>query len=269
MTRYVVDPPRHDIYSPGTMTRGLAPNAVQLETLHKFGAATVTASVCDVATIHGAGYLIYPWPTTPFTLEVLSTSADDTAAGTGAREITSSCLAPDGTEVEVVIPTDGTSASAEASPTSIIRHNRSWVSAAGAYAGTTTGNAGTITIRTAGAGQTHAEITTDSGVALGQTQITRFSVPSNKAAQVLEYTVQVDSTKSVDVWFLQRRSFLTTSAPFTSTRLIKKLVGVAGSISVPFKTPLDIPPETDLWWAAKVANGTARIVVDWEALLVG
>jgi hypothetical protein len=56
----------------------------------KYGRLTMptTAVEYDLWTGAASGFASYPWPTAPVTLEIASTSANDTLEGTGARKVT-------------------------------------------------------------------------------------------------------------------------------------------------------------------------------------
>lgn len=95
---------------------------------------------------------VYPWPTSAVSLEVLSSSANDTSAGTGARTITIAGLDINYAPVVQVVTLNGTSV--VSIPTSLFRLNSSSV----ASVGTGGTNAGDITIRRSGGGITQALI---------------------------------------------------------------------------------------------------------------
>ncbi len=244
-------------------TSGYANLPVAGEILHKFGGtAAIGTAVSDVWTTGG----VYAWPTASFLVEVVSASANDAAAGTGARSIIVEGLDASGLEASEEIATNGTTAVAGTQVFS--RVNRAYVVDAGTY-GTTTagGNAGTITIRTVSAGQTHAQILVTSSAAMGQTQVARYSVPTNRVCMIFGWTIHVDSTKSVDINFMHRRSFLTVAAPFTSPRLMYRAVGVSGALAVRTRNPLEVPGGSDIWWTGIVSASTASVTIDWEALI--
>lgn len=95
---------------------------------------------------------VYPWPTGLVSLEVLSSSASDTSAGTGARTITLNCLDSSYVAFTQVITLNGTSV--VSIPTQVFRLNSVVV----ASVGSNTTNVGDITVRRTGGGITQALI---------------------------------------------------------------------------------------------------------------
>lgn len=100
----------------------------------------------------------YPWMTGATSLEVVSSDAADTAAGTGARTMTISGLDTAWIEQSDVITLNGTTAVAV--PKQYFRINSMVVSTAGS--GET--NAGTITVRDSGGGTTRGIIPLGGGI---------------------------------------------------------------------------------------------------------
>ena len=91
---------------------------------------------------------VYPWLTAASALEIVSSSAADAAAGTGAQSVTISGLDASYAEVVQTVAVNG--ATPVAIPLPLLRINAAVVASAGS--GQT--NAGEITIRNAGAGAT-------------------------------------------------------------------------------------------------------------------
>jgi hypothetical protein len=100
----------------------------------------------------------YPFPTSATTLEVLSSSADDAAAGTGMRTMQVIGLDANYAEQSEIVTLDGTTPVALAN--SYLRLNRAQVVSAGS--GRT--NAGNVTIRETGAGQTRGAMRAGYGI---------------------------------------------------------------------------------------------------------
>lgn len=170
--------------------------------IHKFGRNTdVGATEEDVWTVGG----VYTWLQAPVNLEAISTSANDTIAGTGARIITVEGLDENWNAISEDIEMNGVSATL---PTinGFIRINRVFVKEVGTYAGTIVGgNAGNIVLRTESGGATHAEILLEATVPQGQSQVSRFSVPKGHTAFVWAVYLWVDSGKSATLSFLEKR----------------------------------------------------------------
>lgn len=111
----------------------------------------------------------YPWMTGATSLEVLSSSANDTSAGTGARTIAITFLNASYVQSTQTITLNGTTP--VAIPSTHFRINDAVVATAGS--GQT--NAGTITIRDAGAGTTRAIIP----LGYGRVRQSQYTVPAN------------------------------------------------------------------------------------------
>lgn len=209
----------------------------------------------------------YQWPTTPQTLEVISTSANDTAAGTGARSVRIIGLDQDWNEIEETVATNGTSASA-ATVNQFIRVNRAYVQDAGQYASTSAGsNHGKVTIRQSGAGSILGVIDVD-GVSKGQTEQTMFSVPAGKTALIGQVSITVEANKTAEVNLFIREGADIVTAPFSSKKIINEYHGVTGSIEHVYGYFLTIPEKSDMWTSSKTSSGTSKIVVSYSILVV-
>jgi hypothetical protein len=238
--------------------------------VHKFGSNTAIGTDIEDIWITGG---IYTWLTAATTIEAISGSADDDAAGDGCRTITVQGLDADFAAVEEDITMAGTIATS-ATTAEFIRINRAFVKTAGAYASTSAGgNAGTITIRTSSGGATHCviahntDLTTNFG--LGQTQISRYTVPAGKTAYIESYQLSVETTKVVTFWLWQRQDTDTVTAPFSSRRLVKQFDGVIDNLVSSLRAPIGpFPAKTDLWWSGAASIGTARASVDFEIVQV-
>lgn len=100
----------------------------------------------------------YPFPTSATTLEVLSDSANDTAAGTGMRTMQVIGLDADYVEQTETVTMNGTNVVALAN--SYLRLNRAQVTSAGSGRV----NAGNVTIRETGGGQTRGAMRAGYGI---------------------------------------------------------------------------------------------------------
>lgn len=118
---------------------------------------------------------VYPWMTAATSLEIVSSSANDTAAGTGARSVTVSGLDFSGNPVTTVVTLNGTTAVALS--VQLYRVNLASVRTAG----TGKTNEGILTIRNAGAGTTRAVIPAGYGI----TRQSAYTVPAGYSLQIL------------------------------------------------------------------------------------
>lgn len=231
--------------------------------VHKFGAGSVSTSLLPVAQS-----AVYQTPTTAQALEFVSTSANDTAAGTGAREITVIGLDSNWNEVSQTVTTNGTTPVSLG--TNLIRLHRWYVSSSGTYATASAGShAGTLTIRAAGAGATWSTIPI-TPLPLGQSQIGAYTVPIGYKGYLLGKVVVTDTSKVADVYFFKRENANDVTAPYSGTlRITEREIGVQGSFEHHFACPKTaFTGPCDIGFMAKVSAGTADVSVEFEVLLV-
>lgn len=235
--------------------------------VHKFGrndsVGTTMVPVCE------GGIYQTPQIGSTVTLAAISTSANDTAAGSGAREITLEYLDSTGAVQTGTIAMNGTTETT-ATIAGVWRLYRFYVSASGSYASSSTpSQVGTITIRVAGAGATWGVLgLADTGFGSGQSLVASYTVPLGKTAYLLTSETSVDTGKSVDVMFFARRNATETAAPYSAMRLQNLYSGVTDSISFEHKTAEAYPALTDIGFMAKTSTGTADVSCEFELLLV-
>lgn len=133
---------------------------------------------------------LYPWMTGATSLEVVSSSAADAAAGTGARTIVIQGLNTEYEEVSQVITLNGITP--VAIPTQLFRIN----GAAVVTAGTGQVNAGDITIRNAGAGATRAVIPTG----FGTLRQCVYTVPAGYQLVITSVLAVINRVDTSDRW---------------------------------------------------------------------
>lgn len=194
-------------------------------------------------------------------------NANDTAAGSGAREITLQGLDETGAYVEETLATAGASASSPTT-TTFLRLFRLFVSASGTYAtATTSSHAADIVVEDAAGTQDWATIRFD-GLGLGQSLIGSYTVPLGYTAYVTAANVFTDSTKTTDLVFFKRDNILATSPPYDPMRaqLDVRVQGAGRSIN--FEAPLGpFGPLTDIGFLGRVGTGSAETSVDFEIWL--
>lgn len=194
--------------------------------------------------------------------------ANDTAAGTGAREVTLYGCDATGADIEESLVTAGASASASTT-LSFLRLTRIIVTASGTYASATAGSHSADVVIENTAGTADWGTLPVESFAFSQSQIGAYTVPLGKTGYVLGMQIDVDSNKTVDALFFQRQNILETAAPYTAMRAIQEFAGVTGSLSTKFKVPLGpFPANTDMGFMAKVASGTASVSVDFAIVLI-
>lgn len=231
--------------------------------VHKFGSSSVSTSLQPVC---NGGF--YRTPTSTVTLAVISSSANDTAAGSGAREVTLQYLDSSFNLQTGTIATNGTTESTE-TIAGVLRLVRAWVSDSGTYATQSAASqAGTITIRVESAGDTWATIPeVDTGFGAGQSLIGAYTIPAGKTGYILTSTLSTDSTKSVDFYFFKRENANDVTAGYPAMRIQNVYIGVSGIFETTHSTYESYPEYTDLGFLAKAASAS-DVAVEFELLLV-
>lgn len=194
-------------------------------------------------------------------------NANDTAAGSGAREVTLVGLDETGAEVTKTVATAGASASSATTAT-FIRLYDAYVSSSGAYGLPGTGaHSAAITIEDSG-GTADWAVISATGYPHGKSHIGCYSVPLGKQAFITHYQLTMDGNKPVDFILITRENILETAAPYTSAESELEVFGLQESlshndVSVPAGP---YPALTDLIWMAKGASAP-DVTVDFEILL--
>lgn len=150
---------------------GLVPGATRVAALGNNPDVDTTTLPEDIWTGGGT----YPWMTAATSLEVLSSSANDTSAGTGARTIVINGLDINYVPVTQTITLNGVTPVAV--PTQLFRINSSLITSAGSGKV----NAGDITIRDAGGGTTRGILP----VGYGMTRQAVYTVPAGFTLQII------------------------------------------------------------------------------------
>jgi len=228
------------------------------------GNGLVTTAYSPISTT-----LLYPTPTAAVSLEVLSSSANDTSAGSGARTITVTGLDANWAEISQVITMNGVTPVAV--PTALLRVYKVVVTTSGTYPATlnTGSHAGTITVRVAGAGATWQSINAASGFPAGEASICSYTIPLGKTGYLIWKNLDIETTKAVDVRFLYRELANDVTVPYTGiTRQLFRESSSVGESQHIWKAPL-IPMvgPCDLGPIAAVTVGTANVSCDYMLLI--
>jgi hypothetical protein len=234
------------------------------EIVHKFGYGAISST----SLVPVCSNFIYRTPTAATTLEILSSSADDTAGGTGAREVQIVGTVDGWTESQVGVNLSGTTPATVG--TDFLRVYRMFVSQSGTYATQSTGShAGTITLRESGGGDDWAEIPLINSFPSGQTTIGAYTIPSGKQGLLLYKNVFVEGNKAANIFFFRRQNADTITAPFDAMRLLELEIGVEGPMQVAPRSPIGpITGPADVGFMARVSAGTSNVSVDFEILVV-
>jgi len=203
--------------------------------INKFGFdSAVTSTLQSIADAQ-----VYQTPTTAVSLEILSSDANDAAAGTGARTVEIQGLDANFAEQTQTVTMNGTTAAAITG--TWMRVFRARVTESGTYASQSAGShAGTLTVRVAGAGATWATIgLTTASFPMGQTEIGAYTIPAGKTAYLLASTISVD--KNTDAIF---QLF---ARPFNGAWNLKGQTGTFGTpFTYQYPVPLKFEEKTDL-----------------------
>lgn len=232
--------------------------------VHKFGASESIGTSYAPFCIGN----VYQMPTSATALEAVSAEADDTAAGTGAQQLSIMGLDANWAEVTQTVEMNGLTPVALTTP--LLRLYRAYVSRTGTYAtGAAGSHAGALTIRVAGAGATWATISA-TGYARGQTQIGAYTVPAGSSVHIRGGFIHIDSGKSVDVLLMQRPNADDVTTPFSGAmRVVFNWPGLKSSTNLqPFSPTNRFMEKTDILFLVQVASGTAAGSVDFEMIQI-
>jgi hypothetical protein len=187
-------------------------------------------------------------------------NANDTASGSGAREITLVGLNPSGDVITETLATAGASAS-NATVQSFIRLTDAFVSKSGTYASQTAGSqAGSITIEKSTGSENWALIAAGT-ISRSVSEIGAYTTPNNKSACVTDIHVTSDADKKANIVMFKRQNILQTSAPYSALELVFELPQSFGLSDFHFDPPLYFPSLCDFGFMANVSASTVDISV--------
>lgn len=235
--------------------------------VHKFGSNDSVGT--SYVPITSAG--VYQTPTGLVSLEIVSSSANDAAAGSGARTVTITGINDTNgswTEDTETVTMNGTSAVALTKQWRRVYRLR--VATSGTY-GSASGSShnSTITLRVAGAGATWGTIVSDGGFGFGSSEIAGFTIPKGKRGIILHKDVFVDASKPADILFFVRDQADMTTAPYGTMRVleVERAVESPLAIDVPAGQSL-IEGPADVGFMAKLPSGTGYVGADFDILLI-
>jgi hypothetical protein len=184
-------------------------------------------------------------------------NANDTAAGSGAREIEIYGIDVNGLEVTDTIPTAGASASALTTQ-SFIRILSARVSKSGTYATqSSASHLGDIVIESAD-GDLWGSIPLN-GFGESISRIGAFTVPVNYEAFLIGTRINASAGKTVDALLFKRENILQTAAPYSPMVVITSIFNVTGFEDLSYEAPVYLPPLTDIGVMAAIDVQTARV----------
>lgn len=190
-------------------------------------------------------------------------NANDTANGSGAREVILVGLDSIGHQITEAVATAGASASAATSK-SFIRLLDAYVSKSGTYATQTAGShAGSILIENAAGTEDWATIS-DGNLGRGKTEMAVYTTPRDRSAALYNVTISSDADKKANIVLYKRENILETAPPYTSMLLVTEYPQSSGLIDVFFDPPIYFPPLTDFGFLANVASSTVDVAVNMD-----
>ena len=241
------------------IARGLAPGCVWS---FRYGRNTAIGSAYTPVT--RSGFYRTPQATGAVALKVKAGgNANDTANGSGAREITIIGLNSSGDVITETLATAGASASASTSQT-FMRLTDAFVSKSGTYATQTAGTqAGSITIEKA-AGSEDWALIADGTFGKGVAEIGAYTTPRGKSAAIFNVTVSSDADKKANIVMFKRENILETVAPYSPMSLVVEYPQSSGLIDVGFNPPLYFPPLCDFGFLATVSASTVDVSIGFD-----
>lgn len=241
------------------ISRGLASGCAAS---FRFGRNTAIGSAYTPVT--RSGFYRTPQSTGAVALRIKAGgNANDTANGSGAREITLVGLDATGEVITQTLATAGASAS-QATIELFMRLTSAYISKSGTYASQTAGSqAGSIIIENSAGNQDWALIA-DGTLGKGVAEIAAYTTPCNKSAAILNITVSSDADKKANIVLFQRKNILETSAPYSPLSLVIEFPQSAGLRDVKFDPPLYFPPLCDFGFLASVSASTVDVAIGFD-----
>lgn len=253
----ILDPKNPDL----EISRG---NVNGISNVHKFGyngaVGTGWSPICSSG--------VYQTPSAAVSLAAKSSSANDTAAGSGAQQVTIEYIKfSDFTLQTHTFTMAGVSETASVSD--VGRLLRAYVGDSGAYGTASAGShAGTITILVAGGGATWGTIDILNSFPLGQSLIGAYTVPAGKTAYIRSILYSIASTKVVNLAFFKRENADDVTTPYSPIRVQNLYVGLESIGEFVHETNESYSEKTDIGFMGYVASGTAEVSIEFELNLI-
>lgn len=211
----------------------------------------------------------YPWMAAATSLEVLSASANDSSAGTGARTITISGLDANYNEISAVVTMNGVAPVAV--PIQFLRINGITVTTNG----TLRRNDGQITVRDAGGGTVRGlmPVGTIADQTPARAKQSQYTVPAGHTLLVFDIDLQINSSagggggtvKGADALFYFAGA--SANSPITLPRAIT-CTDNGSSKNLDPKTPIPIQERTDFGLRASYTSAAGIMLSgSWEGYL--
>ncbi len=225
--------------------------------IHKFGRNAAAGT--SEEDIHYGGGALVPL-TAAVTIEAISASAADAAAGAGARTIQIWGLDINFEPINEVITMNGIAAST-ATTQSFLRVFKVRVLTTGTY---NAANTGDITVRVSSAGATQVTVEAESGVS----QTTHYTIPAGFTAYVVRASIDVDSSKTATIKMVERGNSSLTVAPFDPHKHVHTWSGVTGNINEDFVANHKVLEKQDIWFEVVAGSVGTPVEADYDLLLI-
>jgi hypothetical protein len=222
------------------------------EYIRRFGTnAAVGTSFVNVDNI---GAVLPHMPSTSTKFEVVSTSVNDTAAGSGARTIEITGINTSWQlQVETLTMNGTTSVQ---SVNNYFRVTKANVITVGSYGGS---NIGDILVRVTGGGTSFVQI----AATKGQSFSSHFCVPLGYRGFISGSNLSTDSGKTVSLKVQSRAGANNVAAPFSAVDDIQYFDDIGGVQHFDYEIPIPLLGATDVIVTAKTKTGTASVSFEY------
>ena len=193
--------------------------------------------------------------------------ANDTAAGSGAREITIEGLDDAFELCSAPLITNGALAS-DPSTQLFARAFRAYVSASGTYATMLAGShADDIVIESAAGGADWLTISAD-GFPRAQTEAAVYTIPAGHTGYLVAMSVFTDSTRTTETILFQRERADDAAPPYAAMRMLADLTQQGGKDTLEIHGPMKVVGPADVGFMTKVSSGPASVHAELQILVV-
>lgn len=248
------------------ISRGLVTG---MESVKKFGRNPAVGT--SYAPVTMGGIYRTPQSASATTLRIKAGgNANDTAAGSGARQITLEGLDENFALATETLATAGASASS-ATTTTFTRLFRAHVSQSGTYGTSAAGSHSADIVIENGSGGTDWTTIDATNFPKSQTEIAAYTVPAGKTAYVFLENITNESGKTLDAIFFKRDEADDTAAPYEAMRAQVTITGITTGLVELSGTQTPFGPfvgPCDIGWLAKIDTGTAAVSAEFEIFLV-
>ncbi len=225
------------------LSRGLIKNTLVLRSFSR-SPVTAVATINDLWPV--TGELVHQIAASP--IDIVSASANDTAAGSGARTLLVEGLDANFDQISETIALDGLTPVQTVN--SYIRHHLTSISTSGVYAQTETpSHAGDITLSYSGTADPAGIITDFEGFSNFGTFGSHRTVPRGFIGFLRSLNINTDQNFPSTVAILTRPNANIVTAPFNGGGTIGIIESLQGTANFNLPTPFPVNEFTDIWIA--------------------